>query len=104
MPAGLPTIWTMANSDRRSVTRKKLGDLVVERGLVSAKELERALEHQKSSGKPLGEVLILLGIATEEQLRESLASQQGVETWNLDEQPPTPEALECIPAEVCLKY
>ncbi len=38
--------------------RRRIGEIFVERGFVSESELEQALETQKESGQPLGEVLI----------------------------------------------
>jgi type IV pilus assembly protein PilB len=87
-----------------NMTRKKLGDLVVEQGKVTPQELETALSYQRATGKPLGEVLILLGITTEAQLMEVLASQQSVESWDLKDNPPTSDALERVPMDLCLKH
>src|ERR1044072_5729582 len=85
------------------MTRKKLGDLVVEQGQISQQELETALAYQRATGKPLGEVLLLLGIATEAQLRDALAAQQSVESWDLVAHPPTKAALEKVTPEICVK-
>ncbi len=58
----------------------QLGELLVERGLISETQLRDALEEQKRSGhrKLLGEILIELSIVSEEQVVEALASAYGV--------------------------
>lgn len=82
--------------------RKRLGDLLLEQG-ISQEQLDMALQHQRSSGSPLGEVLLNLKIATDEQLRAALAQQQNVDTWDLKENPPAADAIAIIPADICLK-
>lgn len=55
----------------------RLGDLLVEKGLISEEQLREALQKQKASGfsKKLGEVLIDEGFLTERQIAEALAEQ-----------------------------
>jgi hypothetical protein len=47
-----------------SAAKRRLGDIVVERGLVTADQLNQALELQQESGAKLGEVLVQLGFIT----------------------------------------
>lgn len=86
------------------MVRKKLGDLVVERGQVTREQIDTALSYQRATGKPLGEVLLLLGIISEDHLRASLAAQQSVEPWDLRASPPESEALQLIPVDICVKH
>src|SRR5688572_21498921 len=60
--------------------RLRLGDILVERKLISAEQLKQALEVQTQKGhkKLLGEVLIDLGFVTEQQVLEILAESYGV--------------------------
>src|SRR3954471_13463023 len=44
--------------------RRRLGDIIVERGLVTPYELEEALRVQRENGGKLGEVLVELGFIT----------------------------------------
>jgi len=44
--------------------KKRLGDIIVERGLVTADQLEEALRVQREQGGKLGEVLVELGFIT----------------------------------------
>jgi hypothetical protein len=58
---------------------RPLGRLLVEQGLLSEDELERALEEQASTGGRLGETLIELGFVSHPALSRALAGQYGIE-------------------------
>jgi hypothetical protein len=45
-----------------------LGDLLVAKGLVSAEDIKRALEHSRENGGRLGESLAALGMVAKEQI------------------------------------
>ena len=47
-----------------TAARRRLGDIIVERGLITAEQLEEALTAQRESGSKLGEVLVDLGFIT----------------------------------------
>jgi hypothetical protein len=55
-----------------------LGELLVERGLLSNVQLNIALAQQKQSGRRLGEVLIELGYVSEPALARTLLEQVGL--------------------------
>jgi hypothetical protein len=57
---------------------RPLGALLVERGLMTGAELDRALVEQRGSGRLLGQVLIRRGYVTGGQLVRALAEQHGV--------------------------
>jgi len=58
----------------------RLGEMLVERGLITPKQLDQALEHQSSRGhkRLLGEVLVELNFLTDQQIMEALADCYGV--------------------------
>lgn len=56
---------------------KKLGELLVENGILTESQLLQALETQKKKGKFLGEIIVRLGFTTQERLDEALARQYG---------------------------
>ena len=51
--------------------RKKLGEILIESGIVSEDQLMSALALQKKSGKMIGQTLIELGYISESQLMEA---------------------------------
>lgn len=58
-------------------TRKRLGDLLVEAGLITEDQLQIAL-NEKSQSQKLGDVLLQKGYITEQQLIEVLEFQLGI--------------------------
>jgi hypothetical protein len=60
-----------------TAAKRRLGDIIVERGLITAAQLEEALTVQRESGTKLGEVLVELGFLT----RMALAGVIG-EQWD----------------------
>jgi type IV pilus assembly protein PilB len=83
--------------------RKKLGECLVQAGLITETDLETALAEHKRSGDRLGVVLIRMNLATERQIAKALASQLGFSYANLLESPPDPAAVVLIPKEVALR-
>lgn len=64
--------------------RRRLGDLLVDSGLISKDQLSDALKLQKTLGKKLGEVLIEKEFVTESQIIEVLEFQLGIPHMDLD--------------------
>jgi type IV pilus assembly protein PilB len=58
--------------------RKKIGEILLERGKITPKQLSDALSRQKDTRQKLGEVLVALGYAVEEDVFSGLAQQWGV--------------------------
>lgn len=56
---------------------RKLGEILIESGLVTEQQLLAALSMQESNKKPLGEILIEQGYIPKEQLEAALAKQYG---------------------------
>jgi general secretion pathway protein E len=58
--------------------RKRLGELLIERGKLDAGTLERALRLQQESGEKLGALLVTLGVVAQREVAEALAQQLGL--------------------------
>ncbi len=84
--------------------RKRIGDLLIERGVITQRELNIALSVQKVVKKKIGEVLVSLGFVTSKTLGEILAQQWGMEFIDLSVYPPTQEALKLLPRRVAEEY
>jgi len=65
---------------KENAPKKRLGDQLLEDGLISREQLDEALFHSKQSGTPIGSVLVKLNFITVEQLRMALSKQQGFES------------------------
>jgi general secretion pathway protein E/type IV pilus assembly protein PilB len=74
----------------------RLGDKLLQLGLITQDQLRIALMEQKSSGKPLGEALLVLGFTTEEAMRSALADNLGEKAISLKGIVANPEALALI--------
>ena len=61
---------------------RRFGALLVESGVIDEAGLKQALERQRASGERLGEALLSLSLATEEQIVDALAEQLGVGVFN----------------------
>ena len=61
------------------MARKRIGDLLIERGLITENELKFALDMQKQTHEKLGEVLVNNKIVTAEDMAKTLAFQLEVD-------------------------
>ncbi|EGQ9716520.1 Flp pilus assembly complex ATPase component TadA [Vibrio alginolyticus] len=77
--------------------RKRLGDLLVEEGIVSEEQIQQALNAQRSTGQKLGDVLIDLGFITEKQMLDFLSQQLGLPLIDLGRAPVDAEAVQILP-------
>ncbi len=84
--------------------KKRLGEELISRGLVTEDQVEIALFEQKKTGKPLGEALVSMGFLTEGVLRDALSEMLGRESVDLSHTVPDDEALKIIPKEMAQRY
>ena len=59
-------------------SRKRLGDLLQEKGLLTEEELNEALKLQRESGEKLGDALVKLGLIQPEQMADVLSEHLGI--------------------------
>src|SRR4030095_3498215 len=62
----------------------KLGDILLKNGELDRTPLHAALTEHRRAGQPLGEVVIRLGLISEERLRQALCRQLHIRFFNLD--------------------
>jgi putative toxin-antitoxin system antitoxin component (TIGR02293 family) len=70
-------------ASRRLGDRRRLGEILVDGGAITADQLRHALAEQGALGLPLGQTLLHLGFTTDETMRQALSSQLGVPYINL---------------------
>ena len=80
-------------------TRKRLGDLLVETGLITVEQLETALQ-EKSPKQKLGDMLLQKGFITEQQLIEVLEFQLGIPHVSLYRYPFDIKLFNIVPREI----
>ena len=83
--------------------RKKIGECLIQAGLITEEDLHIALAEHKRSGERVGAVLVRLNFATEKQITKALAYQLGFPYASLSDDPPDSAAIVLIPKEVALK-
>src|SRR5258705_8656710 len=83
---------------------RRLGDLLVADGLLTAEQLKKALAEQKGSPEKLGSVLIRLNFVNEDQLIGFLSRQYGVPSITLGQLDIDPDVLKLVPAPIARKY
>lgn len=83
--------------------RKKLGECLIQAGLITDEDLRTALAEHKRTGERLGAVLVRLNLATERQIAKALAYQLGFPYLNLSENLPDAAVVTLIPKDVALK-
>ncbi len=86
--------------------RKKLrlGDVLVNNGVITAVELQKGLELQKGSGRKLGETLVDEGLATEENIARALSNQFHYDMVDLQNVEIEQDVLSLVPASVLKKH
>jgi type IV pilus assembly protein PilB len=82
----------------------RLGDLLVDAGLIDEFQLEAALGHQRRFGNRLGVALVRLGFLREEDLLATLGRQLGLPVVRLAGKRIAPEVLERVPASLMEKH
>jgi type IV pilus assembly protein PilB len=87
----------------RKIT-KKLGELLVEGGLVTTEQLDLALADQKKNGGLLGEILVGWGYTTEEAIVQSLSSQYGFAYIPSSQYSVEDDVTAMIPKEIATRY
>lgn len=79
--------------------KKRLGDQLVDDGIITREQLDEALFHSKQSGTPIGSVLVKLNIITVEQLRVALSKQQGIESAEEKDLNIDPAVIQLLPED-----
>ncbi|MDO8580487.1 MAG: hypothetical protein Q7S13_03310 [Candidatus Omnitrophota bacterium] len=88
----------------KKTTPKQLGELLIERGIINRDQLGIAIEHQKKKGGLLGEILVELKFATEQDITQALTCQYGFPYLPLSNYEIDPEVIKSIPEDVCRRF
>ncbi|NOY39208.1 MAG: PilT/PilU family type 4a pilus ATPase [Nitrospirae bacterium] len=83
----------------RGEQRQRLGELLVEHGLINTNQLKEALKRQAQVGGQIGSILIELGFITTDDLLDFLSRQLGVPSANLFKLDVPPQILRFLPLE-----
>ncbi|MFA5499629.1 MAG: hypothetical protein WC404_00955 [Candidatus Omnitrophota bacterium] len=88
---------------RRLIT-KQLGELLCEKGVINEAQLEKALKIQTEKGGLIGQILVMLGYAKEEEIAQVLTVQYGYPYLPLQSYEIGDEIIKMVPENVCKQY
>ena len=88
----------------KRIISKQLGELLLDRKIISERQLQKALAIQKDKGGLIGGILVLLGFATEEQIAQSLTTQFGYPYLPLTNYEIDAKIVKLIPENVAVQY
>lgn len=93
----------MQTNTAAAKTKKRIGRILVDSGIIQAHQLEEALRRQKRKGGKLVESLLRLGHLDEQTLQDFLARQPGMPSIDLAEYKVDVKLCEMIPRDFALK-
>lgn len=77
--------------------RKRLGDMLIEAGLLTKEQIDTALQLQKGQKGFLGKLVVDMGWVTEEEVCQALSDMLRIESVNLDEVHLDPDVRKYVP-------
>jgi type IV pilus assembly protein PilB len=83
---------------------KRIGELLVDGGILSQSQLEQALFAQRKDGRKLGQLLVELGLVNEVQVTQTLSRQLSVPWVSLYHVDFSRSLLNLVPRETAEKY
>lgn len=83
---------------------KKLGEILIQNGIISEDQLQRALDFQRHEGGLLGEILVKLGYVKEQDIVQALTVQYGFPYLPLENYELKKEMSDEIPENVARQY
>jgi type IV pilus assembly protein PilB len=86
------------------VTKKRLGEMLQEAGLLNEEQLKQALSDHKRAGLKLGQFLVRQGIVNEHKIVNVLSQQLKIEQYHPDQYPLDMELSRVVPIDFAQKY
>lgn len=84
--------------------QKRLGDMLIEEGIINQLQLVRALEHQRKWGGKLGSILVNLGFLTEKDIATVLENQLKIKCVNLSEVGISQAAIQAVRPDIARRF
>lgn len=82
----------------------KLGEILINKGMITFEQLIRSLDEQKNSMKSLGDILVEKGFITESELLDGLSHQYDIPYIKLADYEINPDAVSKVPLDALKKY
>ena len=88
-----------------ALVKKEIGELLVENGLISPEQWQEVQLEREKTGEPVSLILSRLGLASENQVKNALELQYGVNYLPLAKvEPPAPECMALLPEAIMRQY
>jgi len=88
----------------KRIVSKQLGELLLERSIINEAQLDKAMKIQREKGGLIGQILVMLGFAKEEEIAQALTVQYGFPYLPLECYEINSEAIKLIPENVAMQY
>lgn len=86
------------------IQKKRIGEILISKGLITQQQLEDALELQRENRKRVGEIWVEAGILSEEILARALATQYSVPYFDMSSYSPKDELLALVADTLITQY
>jgi len=83
---------------------RRLGEILIDEGVITKDQLNIALTEQKKAHQPLGKLLVGLGFATESIMRSALGEALEQDSVDLSRVVPDPDAIKMINSDTARKH
>ncbi len=84
--------------------RKKIGNILIAKGLITTEQLNSALEEQTNSGGKLGQILIDRKLISEDELTEAISERLDIQKISLKSLVIDPRIISKVPVELARRY
>ena len=84
--------------------RRRIGEMLVEKRIISFQQLEGAMREQKRTGGLLGEILMRQGLVRENELIQALGTQLRISAREIDPYETPLELLRRLPRDLAVRY
>jgi len=87
-----------------AITRKSMGEYMVEKGWLTSDQLKQAQDQQKQSRTPLEKIIVEMGLSTERDVTEARAQEMGLPFVDLSKHSPDPNAINVVPEHIAKRH
>ena len=88
----------------KKLPKKRIGEILIEEGVLERKTLEKALEVQRKEGGLIGGILVKMGAISENDLVAALSKQLLIPFIQLANYHVNRNALKCVPKELAERH
>jgi hypothetical protein len=88
----------------RRINNRPLGELLLDRGIISQSQLDQGIDLQKDKGGLIGEILVDLGFVKEDDIAQALTAQYGFPYLPLGNYEVDLDITSIIPGRVARQY